>query len=84
MSGATPAKERPIIECDLNGIPFAQPSLDWIYSHVLAEMANHPDQMVDIIIKRVPPNQGFPRLIVDNNDIYEALSELLRQRQENK
>lgn len=75
-------KERPIIECDLNGIPFSQRSLDFIYSRVQSAISNHPDRTVDILIKRVPSNQTFPRLIADNNDIYEALSELLRQRKE--
>lgn len=73
-------EERPVVECDLNGTPISQSTMDWLCRGIQKEMGRNPFSMVDIVIKRVPANYVMPRLIVDYNDIYEALTELLKQR----
>ena len=53
--------------------------MDWLCRGIQAEMGKHPGTLVDVVIKRIPANVMVPRLIVDYNDIYEALCKLLKR-----
>lgn len=68
------------IEVDLHGNQLTQAIVDWLLPQV--NLATREHGTVSVVVKGIAG--PVSRLIVDRDDIYEVLSELLRQRRERR
>lgn len=67
----------PVAEIDMNGVELTQAIADRIHEEAVRVGGNA--ETIDLVIKNIPA-RNVPRLIVDRNEIYEALSEVLQAR----